>query len=605
MKAKNTAKEFLQYLNDEYHKLHKGYEELFWISYMGDHSVDNKLKLAQKRRDAFRANPEFPKRLKELEEGADKAAGVRIGYWLWFFSCYQTPPEGLAVKEKIDKLEGEIQRKRSTRKEGYTDPYTKKFVAASSNKMSVMMVTHNDEKVRKSCFSAKEKLAKQFAREYVELVRLRNRYARALGYGDFYEYKLRTVDRMSKREIFGIFDKIYRKIKYAEKNIAKLEKSMPGLRKPWNFGYMMSGNFIKEKDPYFQFDQAIIRWGQSFAALGIDFKGGTLKLDLLDRKGKYNNGFCHYPDLVRMEKGKLMPGSANFTCNMVYGQVGSGHNGYHTLFHEGGHAADRLNSEVIDVCMNHEFAPSSNAWAETHSMFLDTVFSSIEWASRYALDKDGRAYPFELFEHEIKKMHPLRPLSLNGMMMVSDFERQVYEAKTLTGGRVKSIARNTFKKYFDRSVPSHNILNIPHIYDFESSAYYHGYALATLILNQWREYFYKKYGYIVDNKKVGAEMSRVWKLASTKGLMDFVKMATGKPLSADAFLREVTMTLPGILKRAKSRIDRLKKVKRYTGPVKFNAKIHLVDGKKEIANNRKSFEDMAKKYSDWLSSERK
>ena len=600
MKNSNQAAKYLDVLNKEYHKLHKRYEDLFWISKMGDHSVDKQLNQAQKERDAFRANAEFPRKLKELEKTADKAMKTRIGYWLWFFSCYQTPPEGLKIKQKIDELEGKLAKARSSRKEGYIDPYTKKFVLASSNKMSMIGVTHSDELVRKACFEAREKLATQFAKEYVDLVKLRNQYARALGYEDFYEYKLSTVDRMIKKEVFSIFDKVHQKTKYAMKNIAELEKQMPGLRKPWNFGYMMSGSFIKEEDPYHQFSEALMRWGSSFAALGINFKGGTLKLDLLDRKGKYNNGFCHYPELVRMEKGKLMKGSANFTCNVVKGQVGSGYNGYHTLFHEGGHAADRLNSEIVDVSMNHEYAPSSVAWSETQSMFLDSVFSSVEWASRYARDKDGNEYPFDLYKRQAEKLHPLRPLGLNGLIMIPDFERQVYEAKNLTVEKLKSIARLTFNKYFDRSVPSHYILNVPHIYDFESSAYYHGYALAELALFQWREYFFKKYGYIVDNPKVGKEMARVWKLSSTKSFAEFVKMATGRPLSADSFVQNATMTLPQVLDRAKSRIQRLKSVKPYKGPIKLNAKISLVSGKQKIADNKKSFEDMARQYAAWL-----
>ncbi len=38
---------------------------------------------------------------------------------------------------------------------------------------------------------------------------------------------------------------------------------------------------------------------------------------------------------------------------------------------------------------------------------------------------------------------------------------------------------------------------MPHIYSWESSAYYHGYGLALLGVDQWREYFFKKYGFFL------------------------------------------------------------------------------------------------------------
>lgn len=38
-------------------------------------------------------------------------------------------------------------------------------------------------------------------------------------------------------------------------------------------------------------------WGRTFAALGINYKGSVMTLDLCDRQGKYSNGFCHWPQV--------------------------------------------------------------------------------------------------------------------------------------------------------------------------------------------------------------------------------------------------------------------------------------------------------------------
>jgi oligoendopeptidase F len=596
----SKATKFLDRLNKEYLKLHKDYEEYFWISYMGDHSVDKKMNAAQAKRDTFRANSKLVKEINELLKTATSEEKERLNLWLQFFSRYQAPREALLIKNKISKLESLILKKRSGRKEGYIDPYTQKFVQCSMVKMRTMIGTDSDEKIRRACFMAREKLATDLVKEYIEMVGLRNKYANILGYKDFYDFKVQREDGMTKRELFKIFDEIYEKTKYAKENIKKLEKKMPGLRKPWNYSYMLAGDFTKEEDEFFQFDEALEKWGRSFAALGIDYKEGKLQLDLLDRKGKWNNGFCHWPDLVHFENGKRIPGSTNFTSNAVFGQVGSGFEGIHTLFHEGGHAAHMLNVEQPDVCVNHEYSPMSMAWAETQSMFLDTIVSSIEWRTRYALNKKGKSYPFDLFKRKVEKLNPIRPLGLNIIMFVANFEKEIYETKHLTSDNVKDLAKKNYKKYFAYSEDSLMALNIPHIYSFESSASYHGYGLADLALEQWRDYFFKKYGYIVDNPNVGKEMAKVWAFGGAKTFNEFVLLATGKKLSPEALVKDITATVPEILKNAKKKIARLQKVKKYSGPIKLNAKINMVSGKKIIANNAKSFEDMAMKYGKWL-----
>ncbi|MFT7507410.1 MAG: Zn-dependent oligopeptidase [Acidimicrobiales bacterium] len=599
-----NVKTLLHTLNTTYLRIHTNYEKLFWISYMGDHSVDDRFEKAQIARETFRSNEKLLHKVTEALHGATKKETKLLEQWEHFFSKFQTPVEAKGVFKQIISLEKTILKKQTTRKEGYIHHETKKFVKAPRAQMQNIMTTHADEKMRKACFVALEDLAIICAEEFVELVALRNQYAQILGYEDFYAYKIKTEEGMTKHELFTIFDEIYEETKFAFKEYHKLEKTLPRLRKPWNLGYMLAGDFTKETDQYFPFEEALDRWGRSFAALGISYQGGKLQLDLLNRDGKYENGFCHWPYLVHYKDDKKIPGSANFTCNVVYGQVGSSEAGYNTLFHEGGHAAHLMNSTQSQVCVNNEYPPASTAWDETQSMFLDTVLSSIEWKTRYAKNEDGVVYPFDLYQRRLEKLHRFAPLSMMGISSVMKFEKRVYEEKKLTKKKLLAIAKATYVEHTDTSVASYRLLSIPHIYSWESSCAYQGYGLAQLALTQWREYFYKKYDYIVDNPKVGKEMTKMWTYASSETFSDCVKMATGKKLSAKPYIKSVTSSIEIVTRNAKKRIKKLETVKSFGKDINLNAEIKMVHGKKTITTNKKGFEVMAAHYKAWLETQR-
>src|SRR5215212_10016824 len=73
------------------------------------------------------------------------------------------------------------------------------------------------------------------------------------------------------------------------------EKHGAAATAPWNLRFHASGDVIRRVDPYLPFALALRRWIDSFRRLGIQFRGATLQLDLLERAGKHQNGFCHGP----------------------------------------------------------------------------------------------------------------------------------------------------------------------------------------------------------------------------------------------------------------------------------------------------------------------
>lgn len=86
-----------------------------------------------------------------------------------------------------------------------------------------------------------------------------------------------------------------------------------------------AGDTTIATDPYFPFEDAVDVWGRTFAALGINYQGSVMTLDLCDRQGKYSNGFCHWPQVCMCVCTQgLDSGTYSFMCMQVAASVWAG-----------------------------------------------------------------------------------------------------------------------------------------------------------------------------------------------------------------------------------------------------------------------------------------
>ena len=142
---------------------------------------------------------------------------------------------------------------------------------------------------------------------------------------------------MTKAKLFEILDGLeVRTRPLMDKALARLAAAKgAGALQPWNMPQALSGDTSRALDPYFPFENAVDVWARSFAAFGITYSGAEAKLDLLDRAGKYSNGFCHWPQpAYRKADGAWVPSQTDFTSLAVPSSVGSGYGALTTLMHE-------------------------------------------------------------------------------------------------------------------------------------------------------------------------------------------------------------------------------------------------------------------------------
>lgn len=129
--------------------------------------------------------------------------------------------------------------------------------------------------------------------------------------------------------------------------------------------------------------------------------------------------------------------------------------------------------QQADIILNTEYPPMSTARAETQSMFLDTLFSSIERKTRYTTNEQNKKYPWDLHEQKIRQLHILAHTSIMGIASVVEFERRIYTDSHLDEQKVLQHAQEVHTLYKDFSENSLSLLTIPHIYSRDSACSYH------------------------------------------------------------------------------------------------------------------------------------
>jgi Zn-dependent oligopeptidase len=312
----------------------------------------------------------------------------------------------------------------------------------------------------------------------------------------------------------------------------------------------------------------------------------------------------HGPAPAFFDRGEWQAARINFTANAVPGAVGSGARATNTFFHEGGHAAHFSNILQDAPCFSQEFAPTSIAYAETQSMFMDSLLGDADWRTRYARNRDGEPMPLSLIEEAIRELHPFRAWGIRAMLTVPFAERALYEIPDaeLTPARVLETFREIERDLQGLSAGVRPVLAVPHLLAGESSAYYHAYILAEMAVYQTREFFLARDGHLVDNPKIGPDLAtHYWAPGNSVPFHETLRNLTGEGLSADALVAECNLPAEKACARARDKVARLAEIPPFEGEVDLDATVCVVHGHEQVASTATgSFEEAADAFARWV-----
>ena len=605
-----SAARYLDTLDEQYAALHTAKEDAFWIAKMGLEADVNQAQAELDARDLA---------LQRFLQGAERLTGLRalrpendeqrlrVEGWLRTFGAHTIDsPAGVALAEELAADEGRLQVARGEMKLGFEDPQ-RGFVPASSIALSHLVQNDPDEDRRRAAFCGLRSIESYVLKQgYLQLVAKRNELGRTLGAEDYYDWKAKRIEGMSKNELFVLLDELEERTRPAARAFVEEARRKQGERagKPWNLGHLTSGEITRDLDPYFSFRSAVDRWGRSFAGLGIRYSGAELVLDLLDRPGKYENGFMHGPVVAWRRAGRRIPARVQFTANALPAAVGAGQQALRTLFHEGGHAAHFSNIDMPSPCFGQEFAPTSTAFAETQSMFLDSLPGDGDWQQRYALDRSGNAMPLSLLDRSIEAHQPKAAWVMRSMLAVCYAEKSVYELPKaqLTAEGVLRVLREVERKLlFLEDGGPRPTLSISHLISGDFSCTYHGYVLAQIAVAQARSHFIERDGHLMDNPRIGPELARTWwQPGNSIPFAQLVRKLTGNHLSAAPLAARLNQTVEQRKAEEHASVARVATIPRASERVDLDARIRIVHGPESVAEYRGDFAKFAAEFADWI-----
>ena len=517
--------------------------------------------------------------------------------WLATFKSHAIESQdSQALKADLIKFEGELFEK----KQNHVMTYVNEAGQETEGSLPVLgsaVRSNSSEQVRRSAHQALLGLEQWLlVNGFIELIKKRNKFAQSLGFKTFFDYSVVKTEQMTTEQLFAILDDFESRTRDShQKSLTNLaaQKGQSALE-GHNFTYSFAGDVMNDLDPYVPFSKSLRRWVESFGRLNIEYSQATLKLDLLDRKGKYPNGFCHGPIPSFYDQDTWVPAQVNFTSNAKPDQVGSGYDGINTLFHEGGHAAHFANVKMNAPCFSQEFAPTSMAYAETQSMFCDSLLNDADWLKQYAINDEGQPVPDELIKAMIDSKQPFRAYQERSILVVPYFERALYEMaeEDLTPEKITELARRSEKSILGLDCSPRPLMAIPHLLSDEASCAYQGYLLAHMAVYQTRAYFTDKFGYLTDNPEIGPLLAKhYWYKGNSVNHNGTIESLTGEGFNAKYLADECNLTPDQAWAIEEKKIKQLASRER-AQVADLNAKISIVDGATELANNEESNEKM-------------
>ena len=407
------------------------------------------------------------------------------------------------------------------------------------NDLRRVLVESDDSAGRRRAWEAAKQIGAEVAPDLLELVRLRNEGARALGFANYYTMRL-TLDELDEAELFGLLEELERGTRprfedYKRGLDARLAARFgvaPADLRPWHCAdpfFQEAPALELDLDRYFTarpLEELLVR---SYADIGLDVRDLLARADLYERSGKSQHAFC-----MCMDHGD----DIRVLCNLRPTQYWMG-----TLLHEFGHAVyDRHIAPALPFILRE---PAHILTTEAIAMLFGRLPKDAAWLARHAGLPADEARAVGAACARASRDQLL--VQTRWMLVMCHMERALYRDP---GQDLDSLWWDLVERFQSVRRPEGRCAPdwASKVHFSTAPVYYHNYMLGEMMASQLHAHLRRVVlggGEDVDARylsspEVGAFLvERLFRVGRVHDWRETLRQATGGALSAAAFVEDL------------------------------------------------------------------
>jgi peptidyl-dipeptidase A len=406
---------------------------------------------------------------------------------------------------------------------------------ASDNQLRDILRNETDIRRRRAAWEASKQVGHEAAPQLLELVAIRNREARKLGYSDHYSMMF-ELQELDEKWVFSLLDSLEQLSSQAfsqtKHELDAALKRKFGSNDTENYPWLYSDPFFQEfptagvmeslDDVFLNADiEALTR--TYYRSIGLDIDDLLPRADLYEREGKSQHAFCLDVD---------HEGDVRVLCN-----IRKNERWMSTMLHEFGHAVyDKYNDRTLPFLLR---TPAHTLTTEAIAMLNGRMSKNPEWLTRIAGVSSFEAQRLSVSAWKILRAEML--IFLRWAITLIRFERELYR----NAGRDLNRLWWEYVERFQNVTPPDNRDRADwasKIHLATSPAYYQNYVLGELMASQLLrniQHTVVKSANCVGNPAMGEYLvEEVFKPGARCDWNTVVTRATGEPLNPAHFIAQ-------------------------------------------------------------------